>query len=95
MTRLSRRCWCSHLCPVGAFYGLLGRFSLVRVSARGRAGCDDCGACFGTCPEPHVILPALKGEGSPLILAGDCLNCGGCIDACPNRVFAMASRLRP
>ncbi|MEF9605136.1 4Fe-4S binding protein, partial [Paracoccus sp. PXZ] len=28
MTRLSRRCWCSHLCPVGAFYGLLGRFSL-------------------------------------------------------------------
>ncbi|ABL72799.1 quinol dehydrogenase ferredoxin subunit NapH [Paracoccus denitrificans] len=92
---VSRRAWCSHLCPVGAFYGLVGRFSLVRVSARNRDACDNCGACFSTCPEPHVIVPALKGEGSPLILSGDCINCGGCIDSCPNRVFAMASRLRP
>ena len=30
---VSHRGWCSHLCPVGAFYSLLGRYSLLRVSA--------------------------------------------------------------
>lgn len=90
---VSRRAWCSHLCPVGAFYGLIGRFSLIRVAAKNRDDCNACGACFNTCPEPHVIVPALKGKGSPLILSGDCINCGGCIDACPSKVFAMSTRL--
>lgn len=89
---VSRRAWCSHLCPVGAFYGLIGRGSVVRVSAARRDACTDCGACFNICPEPHVIVPALKGQGSPLILSGDCQNCGGCIDACPVSVFRMSSR---
>lgn len=89
---VSRRAWCSHLCPVGAFYGLIGRGSVVRVSAARRDVCTDCGACFNICPEPHVIVPALKGQGSPLILSGDCQNCGGCIDACPVSVFRMSSR---
>ncbi|WP_312528015.1 quinol dehydrogenase ferredoxin subunit NapH [Paracoccus sp. (in: a-proteobacteria)] len=92
---VSRRAWCSHLCPVGAFYGIIGRASLVRVSARHRDACTDCGACFNICPEPHVIVPALKGKDSPLILHGDCQNCGGCIDSCPVDVFAMTTRLRP
>ncbi|MBU3030725.1 quinol dehydrogenase ferredoxin subunit NapH [Paracoccus marinaquae] len=89
---VSRRAWCSHLCPVGAFYGLLGRGAVLRVSAANRSACTDCGACFNVCPEPHVIVPALKGRGSPLILSGDCQNCGGCIDACPVDVFRMSQR---
>src|SRR3546814_8096019 len=32
----------SHVCPVGAFYGLLGKRALLRVNASGRAACDDC-----------------------------------------------------
>jgi len=28
---VARRAWCSHLCPVGAFYSLLGMFSLIRI----------------------------------------------------------------
>lgn len=90
---VSRRAWCSHLCPVGAFYGLLGKLSLVRVSAAGRDACTDCGACFNICPEPHVITPALKGKGTVLILSGDCQNCGACAEACPVDVFRMSSRL--
>ncbi|HRO15169.1 MAG TPA: quinol dehydrogenase ferredoxin subunit NapH [Paracoccus sp. (in: a-proteobacteria)] len=91
---VSRRAWCSHLCPVGAFYGLIGRASFVRVSAHNRGACTDCGACFNICPEPHVIVPALKGKDSPLVLSGDCLNCGGCIDSCPVDVFSMRARLQ-
>jgi len=90
---VSRRAWCSHLCPVGAFYGVIGRASVLRVSAARRDACTDCGACFNICPEPHVIVPALKGKGSPLILSGDCQNCGNCIDACPVDVFRMSGRL--
>lgn len=91
---VARRAWCSHLCPVGAFYGLVGRAAVVRVSAARRDACTDCGACFNICPEPHVIVPALKGEGSPLILSGDCQNCGGCIDSCPVKVFHLSTRGR-
>lgn len=86
---VARRAWCSHLCPVGAFYGQIGRFSATRVSAVRRDACTDCGACFQICPEPHVIAPALKGDGSVVIRSGDCLNCGACIDSCPVDVFAM------
>ena len=91
---ITRRGWCGHLCPVGAFYGLIGRASLTRVAAERRGDCTNCGACFNVCTEPHVITPALKGKGSTLILSGDCVNCGSCIDACPVDVFEMTSRLR-
>src|SRR5690606_8247945 len=90
---VARRAWCSHLCPVGAFWSIIGRGSVVRVSAKRREACTDCGACFNICPEPHVITPALKGTGTRLILSGDCQNCGGCIDACPVSVFEFSSRL--
>ncbi|PKO48560.1 MAG: quinol dehydrogenase ferredoxin subunit NapH [Betaproteobacteria bacterium HGW-Betaproteobacteria-4] len=36
------RGWCGHLCPVGAFYSLLGRWSPLRVSAPARTACNDC-----------------------------------------------------
>ena len=87
--------WCGHVCPVGAFYGALGRAALVRVSAGGRESCDDCMDCFAVCPEPHVISPALRGGktgASPIIASGDCTNCGACIDVCPRRVFHFAHR---
>ena len=86
--------WCGHVCPVGAFYGLLGRMALIRVSAARRDACDDCLDCFVVCPEPQVIRPALKraGQSHPLILAGDCTNCGRCIDVCDRQVFKMTHR---
>ena len=89
-----KRGWCGHLCPVGAFYGLIGRTALVRVSAMRRSACDDCMDCFVVCPEPQVIRPALKqaGQTHPLILSGDCTNCGRCIDVCDRQVFKMTHR---
>ena len=67
------RGWCGHLCPMGAFYGLLGRWALLRVSASKRSACNDCMDCFNVCPEPQVIRPALKqvGQHSPIILSGE------------------------
>ena len=89
------RGWCGRLCPVGAFYSLLGHWSPVRVAARERAACNDCMDCFEVCPEPQVIRPALKGEEKgvgPVILAPNCSNCGRCIDVCSKEVFSFGLR---
>jgi len=89
------RGWCGRLCPVGAFYSLLGHWSPVRVAARERAACNDCMDCFEVCPEPQVIRPALKGEEKgvgPVILAPNCSNCGRCIDVCSKDVFSFGLR---
>jgi ferredoxin-type protein NapH len=80
---------------VGAFYGLLGKLSPLRVSAVKREQCNDCMDCFAVCPEPQVIRPALKGAPQalgPVILSGECTNCGRCIDVCSQDVFRFASR---
>lgn len=86
--------WCGHLCPVGATYGLIGRASVLRVSARHSSRCDDCADCFAVCPEPHVITIPLKGKdgASPVITASDCTNCGRCIDVCRPDVFRFTHR---
>ena len=95
----SQRAWCGHLCPVGAFYGLLGKASPIHVSADKRSACNDCMDCFAVCPEPQVITPALRGAAKqvgPLINDVDCSKCGRCIDVCGKDVFhfriALANR---
>lgn len=92
----SARCWCGRLCPVGAFYGLVGSVSPVRVVAEQRATCTDCGACFRHCPEPQVIGPVLKMPGSsPVpVMSGDCTRCGRCIDVCPAGIFKLRSHIQ-
>jgi ferredoxin-type protein NapH len=92
---VSRRGWCSYVCPVGAFYGLAGKASLLRVNARKRTACTDCGDCYRVCPEPHVLVPALKPAtpgSSVVVKSGDCTNCGRCLDVCEEDVFAFGTR---
>ena len=92
---IMNRGWCGHLCPVGAFYSLLGHAGLPRVSARRREACNDCLDCFVVCPEPLVIKGPLKdgakGVG-PVVLDAQCTNCGRCIDVCSKDVFEFGSR---
>jgi ferredoxin-type protein NapH len=88
------RGWCGHLCPMGAFYSLLGKTALARVAAPDRSACNDCMDCFLVCPEPQVIRPALKkaGQESPVIYSSQCTTCGRCIDVCSKQVFKLTHR---
>lgn len=92
---VSANAWCGHVCPVGAFYSLLGKWSPLRVNATQREACNDCMDCFAVCPEPQVIRPALKGAKQhvgPAILSPNCTNCGRCIDVCSKDVFRFGLR---
>ncbi|MDR0563476.1 MAG: quinol dehydrogenase ferredoxin subunit NapH [Azoarcus sp.] len=94
---VAQRGWCGHLCPMGAFYSLLGKTALIRVAAPLRDDCNDCMDCFAVCPEPQVIRPALKkvGQDSPVIFDSRCTTCGRCIDVCGKKVFRLTHRFNP
>ncbi len=92
---VAERGWCGHLCPMGAFYSIVGTVSLVRVSARDRGACDSCMDCYAICPEPQVLSPAVRGGetgAGPVVLSPNCTNCGRCIDVCAPDVFAFTTR---
>jgi len=90
-----QRGWCGHLCPVGACYSVIGRGSVLRVSAARREDCNNCMDCFAVCPEPHVLRRPLKGGdkgAGPVVLSPNCTNCGRCIDVCSKHVFTWTTR---
>jgi ferredoxin-type protein NapH len=91
-----RQGWGGHLCPVGAFYSLIGKWSVLRVKLPARAACNDCMDCFAVCPEQQVIRPALKAINGapPIILEANCTNCGRCIDVCSKNVFSFGTRFK-
>jgi ferredoxin-type protein NapH len=76
-----RNGWCGHLCPLGAFYALVGRLAQVRV-AFDAPTCTHCGECARLCPEPQV-LDLKQAAATGMIASGECSNCGRCISVCP------------
>ena len=68
------RPFCKYICPLGAFYAMFQRFSLLRIRVDSEA-CINCGACRGVCGmqvDPHV-----KPDSA------ECIRCGECMKACP------------
>lgn len=88
---IAERAWCGHLCPTGALFGLIGKWSPIKIVASKASACDNCMDCFAVCPERQVLKPALKGQ-NPVITSPDCTQCGRCIDVCAKRVFRYQTR---
>jgi polyferredoxin len=70
------RFFCKYACPMGAFLGLISRFSLFRVS-RNAETCIECGVCDKACPV-NVNVSKIERMTSP-----ECIDCGECTAACP------------
>lgn len=69
-----RRFYCNTICPLGALYGLISRFSLMRLKTRNN--CKSCNFCAAHCTY----------GGSPFkdYRKADCLVCFNCAVDCPH-----------
>lgn len=85
-----RRGWCGHVCPLGAFWALVGRAGQVAVKYDA-ASCTRCGDCVKACPEPRVLNFGTLAEAGR-VPSGECLNCGKCIAVCPESSLRFGLR---
>lgn len=89
---LLERGWCGHLCPLGAFWSVIGKAGLLKPIFDD-ARCTKCGDCLRVCPEAHVLNfkeAAKKG----FVASGECTNCGRCAAVCPENAIHFAPRFK-
>jgi len=77
------RFYCRFLCPLGALFGVLGRYALWRVGTT----CDECVRC-GLC-EAHCEGAC---EPSREIRSSECVLCMNCLHECRHNVVTYAPR---
>jgi len=81
--------WCGHICPLGGFYSLIGKFSLIRVKHNADK-CTLCMKCKVVCPESQVLF--MVGKTNEQILSGECTNCGRCVEVCDDEALDFSIR---
>ncbi|WP_457743886.1 quinol dehydrogenase ferredoxin subunit NapH [Sulfurimonas sp.] len=81
--------WCGHICPLGGFYSLLGKFSFIRVHHL-EENCTLCMKCKVVCPEKQVLH--MIGKESIPVLSGECTNCARCIEVCDDDALKFSIR---
>ena len=77
------RPFCKYLCPLGAFYALFQRVSLIRMRVDASA-CVNCGKCAGVCP--------MQVDPSKTPNSAECIRCGECLRACPADALSFFKR---
>lgn len=85
--------WCGHLCPLGAFYSIIGKKSLIRVY-HDHDKCTLCMECKAVCPEKPVLHMVGKDGFNSFVNAGACINCGRCVEVCPSEALSFKFRLK-
>jgi ferredoxin len=77
------RFFCRFLCPLGALFGLLSRFTPWRLG-KTTDRCGDCRICEQYCE--GACRPSGK------IIGGECVLCFNCLDRCPADRLTFAGR---
>lgn len=69
------RFWCSTICPVGTFLGLVSRKPFVRVAIE-PVKCVGCGMCEQTCKTKVIDSKTMR------VSVADCVCCFNCLPVC-------------
>lgn len=80
---VTHRFFCRVMCPLGAIYGLLNRWSFYRLKFDGDH-CVDCGRCKKICP--------LNLNPTREFNSAECVRCGKCCDVCPTNALTDTAR---
>ncbi len=83
--------WCGHVCPLGGFYSLVTKPSLIRVNYN-YDRCTKCMECVKICPENQVLH--MVGKHSSLVKSGECINCGRCVEVCNDNAIYFSLRFK-
>ena len=74
------RLFCKILCPLGAIYGLLNKFSFYRLQIN-QSQCIKCGRCQNICP---MAINPVKNPDSM-----ECIRCEKCAVVCPKNIIKL------
>ncbi len=74
-----RNGWCGYVCPLGAFYSIINKISIIKVQHT-HDKCTLCMKCVAICPERQILH--MIGKETTQVKSGECTNCGRCIDVC-------------
>lgn len=77
-TFVTKRGICSYICPLGAFYAVISKFSLFRIK-HNHINCTNCNKCKVVCPESRVLNLIGKESG---YIGSECISCIRCIEVC-------------
>lgn len=76
------RPFCKYLCPLGAFYALFQKVSVLRLKLD-EEKCVSCGKCEKTCPMDVAVTRDPN--------SAECIRCGACVRACPAGALRFGS----
>ncbi|MGL5058178.1 MAG: 4Fe-4S binding protein, partial [Fusobacteriaceae bacterium] len=83
---LYERLFCRYICPLGAVYSILGKFSFLKIN-RDKETCVNCKKCTKVCPAAIDVAQVDK------VKPVDCYSCMKCVAICPTKPGSLSTNL--